>query len=270
MPGAFHASIVRVRITAIGDLILDVVVSLEAPLVQGDDRPATIRAGAGGQAANVAAWAQELGADARLVCRRGDDAAGELVARELRALGVEVAGPVGGRNGVVVSIAASKDRTMASDRGGATDLDPHELDDAWFDCDVLHISGYALLVLPVADAAVRAAEIARSRGALVSVDASTYTLADEGFRERVRLLAPDLVFANERERAAVGPLDARLVLKRGADGIVVDGRAYPAHPTSVVDATGAGDALAAGFLVGGPELGLEAAARCCAKLGSMP
>ena len=63
---------------------------------------------------------------------------------------------------------------------------------------------------------------------------------------------------------------SRLVLKRGADGIVVDGRAYPARPTTLVDATGAGDALAAGFLVGGPELGLEAAARCCAKLGAMP
>ncbi len=86
----------------------------------------------------------------------------------------------------------------------------------------------------------------------------------------MRSLTPDLVFANEREHAAVGPLDARLVLKRGAEGIVVDGRSYPARPTTVVDATGAGDALAAGFLVGGPELGLEAAARCCAKLGAMP
>jgi sugar/nucleoside kinase (ribokinase family) len=45
---------------------------------------------------------------------------------------------------------------------------------------------------------------------------------------------------------------------------------HPAVPVEVVDATGAGDALAAGFLVGGPQLGLEAAARCCAKLGAMP
>jgi sugar/nucleoside kinase (ribokinase family) len=60
------------------------------------------------------------------------------------------------------------------------------------------------------------------------------------------------------------------VLKRGAAGIVVDGERHEAVPTTVVDATGAGDALAAGFLVGGPVLGLEAAARCCAKLGAMP
>jgi sugar/nucleoside kinase (ribokinase family) len=38
----------------------------------------------------------------------------------------------------------------------------------------------------------------------------------------------------------------------------------------VVDSTGAGDALAAGWIVGGPELALEAAARCVTRLGSMP
>jgi ribokinase len=259
-----------VRITTLGDLILDVVVSLDAPLVQGDDRSARIRAGAGGQAANVAAWACALGAGARVVCRRGGDAAGDLAARELRGLGVDVAGPVGGRNGVVVSIADVEDRTMASDRGDATRLEAHELQEAWFDCDALHVSGYALLELPVADAAVRATAMARARGATVSVDASTFTLADDAFRDRVRSLAPDLVFANAREREALGPLETRMVVKRGADGIVVDGRSYPAKPTMVVDATGAGDALAAGFLIGGPELGLEAAARCCAKLGALP
>ncbi|HEX6761633.1 MAG TPA: carbohydrate kinase family protein [Gaiellaceae bacterium] len=258
------------RITALGDLILDVIVSLPGALVEGDDTSATIRMGAGGQAANVAAWATDLGAEARLVCRRGDDAAGELAAAKLRALGVEVAGPAGGRSGVVVSLATAGDRTMASDRGDAAALDPRSLDDAWFDCDVLHVSGYALLGGPAADAAAAAASAARCHDALISVDASTFTLADDAFRSRVAALAPDLVFANERERLALGPLDARIVLKRGARGIVVDGRAYPAATTTVVDATGAGDALAAGFLVGGPELGLEAAARCCATLGAMP
>jgi sugar/nucleoside kinase (ribokinase family) len=37
-----------------------------------------------------------------------------------------------------------------------------------------------------------------------------------------------------------------------------------------VDTTGAGDALAAGFIVGGIELGLEAAARCVGQLGAVP
>lgn len=258
------------RITTLGDLILDVIVSTNEALVAGDDRAAEIRSGAGGQAANVAAWAASLGAQARLVCRRGADAAGELVAGELRDAGVDVVGPAAGRNGVVVSLAVAGDRTMASDRGAATGLAVSDLDDTWFDCDVLHLSGYSLLGGSIAEAALHAAGIARGRHATVSVDVSTFTLADDDFRSRVRELAPDVVFASERERDALGSLDARLVLKRGAAGIVVDGKAYPALPTTVVDATGAGDALAAGFLVGGPELGLEAAARCCAKLGALP
>ena len=88
---------------------------------------------------------------------------------------------------------------------------------------------------------------------------------------RLGLLEPDLVFANEAELAAIGgSVPGTLVLKRGAEGFVVDGRSYEALPAEVVDTTGAGDALAAGFLVGGPELAAQAAARCVAQLGAMP
>ncbi|HZU20319.1 MAG TPA: carbohydrate kinase family protein [Gaiellaceae bacterium] len=258
------------RLVTLGDLLLDVVVRLDAPLVPGDDRLARTHVGAGGQAANVAAWAAALGAEARFVGKRGADDAGELVGRRLAELGVDVVGPVEGRTGVVVSIATGGDRTMASDRGSAPDLQPRELDPLWFDCDVLHLSGYSLLREPIAAAAVAAAAEARTRGAAVSVDVSTFTLVDDAFRVRVRDLAPDVVFASERERDAVGGLNAHWVLKRGADGIVVDGVEHPAFPVDVVDATGAGDALAAGYLLGGAELALEAAARCCARPGSMP
>ena len=41
-------------------------------------------------------------------------------------------------------------------------------------------------------------------------------------------------------------------------------------PGEVVDTTGAGDALAAGFIVGGIDLGVEAAARCVAQMGAVP
>jgi sugar/nucleoside kinase (ribokinase family) len=259
-----------VRLTTLGDLLLDVVVRLDGPLVPGDDRMATTSTGPGGQAANVAAWAAALGAASRFVGRIGADAAGELLARGLAERGVEVTGPVGGRSGVVVSIAAAGDRTMASDRGTAPELSAQDLDPAWFDCDVLHLSGYSLLLDPIASAAEAAATHARTHRAQVSVDVSTFTLVDDRFRERVRRIAPDLVFATEREQAALGELDTRWVVKRGADGLRVDGREHAAAASDVIDTTGAGDALAAGFLVGGPQLGLEAAARCCAQMGAMP
>jgi sugar/nucleoside kinase (ribokinase family) len=65
-------------------------------------------------------------------------------------------------------------------------------------------------------------------------------------------------------------IEARWVVKRGARGLSVDGVDHPAVDADVVDATGAGDALAAGFLVGGPELGVATAARCLAQVGAMP
>jgi sugar/nucleoside kinase (ribokinase family) len=259
-----------VRIVTLGDLLLDVVVRLDTALVPGDDQPAHTSTGPGGQAANVAAWAANLGATATFVGRIGTDPAGELVLRELTGHGVTHRGPVAGRTGVVVSIAASGDRTMASDRGTAPELASHDLEPAWFDCDVLHVSGYALLREPIASAAAAAAGHARASGAIVSLDVSAWTLVDDAFRARAAALAPDLVFATEREHEAVGSLASRWVLKRGARGLSVDGIDHPAVGVEVVDATGAGDALAAGFLIGGPELGAATAARCCAQMGAMP
>ncbi|HXK15935.1 MAG TPA: carbohydrate kinase family protein [Gaiellaceae bacterium] len=258
------------RLTTLGDLLLDVIVQLDRPLVPGDDQTAVTRTGPGGQAANVAAWAASLGAEARFVGRRGDDPASEIVTRALVAHGVEVVGPAAGRTGVVVSIASAGDRTMASDRGASPSLEPRDLDAAWFDCDVLHLSGYSLLREPIASASVAAAAFAREHGAQVAVDISTWTLVDDPFRARVRAISPDVVFATEAERDVVGALDARWVVKLGARGLDVDGTLYPSVATDVVDTTGAGDALAAGYLVGGAKLGLEAAARCCSQLGAMP
>ena len=54
------------------------IVQLDAPLVPGDDQVAVTRAGAGGQAANVAAWAASSARRRGFVGKRGDDAAGEL------------------------------------------------------------------------------------------------------------------------------------------------------------------------------------------------
>jgi sugar/nucleoside kinase (ribokinase family) len=78
------------------------------------------------------------------------------------------------------------------------------------------------------------------------------------------------VFATEAERAALPGLDAAWVIKLGARGARFPEGLYPARPVPVIDTTGAGDALAAGYLVGGPERAVEAAARCVGLVGAMP
>ena len=298
------------RIATLGDVTLDVIVRLEEPLAAGADVRARTRTGAGGQAANVAAWAASLGAEARCIAKRGGDATGELVAAQLAARGVELCGPVAdGPTGVVVSVVgADGDRSMASDRGVAPSFAPDELDGAWLDCDVLHVSGYALLREPIEATARLAARLARARGARVSVDVAAWTeIRSYGpvrFRELLDELAPDVLFATEAEwemlglaappakPAAPGRKTGRLrrpggayltapvgVMKRGPRGCtVVTGEArldLAPVQAEVVDTTGAGDALAAGFLLGGSleeaaRRGLEAAARCVATVGSMP
>jgi len=275
------------RIATLGDVLLDVVVLLAEPLAPGGDVRASSAAGAGGQAANVAAWAAELGADARCIAKRGDDPAGELVARELTGRGVELLGPVGeGATGVVVSIVDAGDRALASDPGVAPSFAPEELDAAWVACDVLHLSGYALLREPIAATALLAARLAREQGARVSVDVAAWTeirtFGPVRFRHLLDELAPDVLFATEAEWELLGGayLSAPVgVLKRGARGCSVfteDAKLdFAAVDTEVVDPTGAGDALAAGFLVGGSleeaaRRGLDAAARCVAKVGSLP
>jgi sugar/nucleoside kinase (ribokinase family) len=267
----------------LGDLLLDVIVRLEQPLEPGTDAAAETRTGAGGQAANVAAWAASLGAEARFVGKRGDDPAAALAAGELAQRGVEVFGPVAlGRSGVVVAILTEDgDRAMASDRGVAPLLSADELEPAWFEgCSHLHLSGYSLMASPIAAAARRAAELVRAGGGAVSVDLASWrvirSFGPERLQRLVAELAPELVFANERERDEIGSqaTAATWVLKRGAAGCAIEHGGerteFPAVTTEVVDTTGAGDAFAAGYLVGGVELALGAAARCVSSLGAMP
>ncbi len=275
---AVHASILGMAsVCTLGDLLLDVVVKLHRPLAEGDDTHGETRAGCGGQAANVAAWAAALGAEARFVGKRGGDAAGELVEADLRRRGVEVLGPApDGRNGVVVSLVdLDGSRTMVSDRGVAPELAPVDLQDEWLEgVDWLHLSGYSLMDEPIGSAAERAVALARSAGARVSVDLSSVNLIREFGRdrlaERIGLLDPDVVFGNEPEHEELPFASDKRIVKRGPRGATIDGRDLPPVAGEVVDTTGAGDALAAGYLVGGPELAMEAAARCVARLGTMP
>jgi sugar/nucleoside kinase (ribokinase family) len=268
------------RVCVLGDLVLDVIVRMRQPLAVGADTTSEISLCAGGQAANVAAWVAALGASARWLGKRADDDGGRLAARQLADRGVGLVGPVAPvGNGIVVSLVGPDgERSMCPDRGVATELRATDLDPGWLaGCDWLHVSGYALLRDPVAEAAAAAIPLARSAGASISIDLSSWSAIRDRpparFRTELEALEPDVVFANgDEERILGGPLPGtRWILKRGADGVVFEGIAWAAMDVDrVVDSTGAGDALAAGWLVGGPALALEAAARCVQAPGAMP
>lgn len=281
-----------VLVACVGDIMLDVIVDVPEGLVPDDDTPARITFSAGGQAANVAGWVTEYGARARLFGPRAAKGPGRYVDEALEAAGIEVFGPVTGRAGTVVSVVSRGARSLASDPGESAWID-EVAPGPWLEgADWLFFSGYVLIRAPRPQTLVDLATAAREAGTKVAVDLSSASLINAfgpgRFRELWQSLRPAVVLANELEWAATqGPAGAQggvggfgaggttvLVLKQGAKGcsFVIDGVADHRLPVPgpVVDVTGAGDALGAGFLVGGPEVAMEAAARCVAQVGAQP
>jgi ribokinase len=272
-----------VLVACLGDVMLDVIVELENGLTDDDDTPARITFAAGGQAANVATWVTSLGGQARIFGPKSDTGPGHLVQKALIGHDIEVWGGSTGRAGAVVSLVSETRRTMVSDPGDISWLDDLR-SGAWLEgADWLFVSGYALLRTPDPQRVIETAAVARAHGTRIAVDLSSAAMvaafgADE-FSGLCQALRPSAVFATDAEWATSSGAfgaggSAVLVLKHGEGGasFIIDGIAdtRPALDAEVVDVTGAGDALAAGFLVGGVDLAMESAARCVAQRGAQP
>jgi ribokinase len=272
-----------VLVACLGDVMLDVIVEPSEAIVTDDDVPADITFAAGGQAANVATWVTALGGRARVFGPRADTGSGHLVERALTGKGVELWGATTGRMGAVLSLLQGGTRSMATDPGDLSWLDEVR-SGPWLEgADWLFVSGYALLRTPDPQRVVETVAVARAHGTRVAVDLASASMVSRfgaaAFSALCASLRPSVVFATDAEwatsPAAFGAGGTSvLVLKHGARGasFVIDGVAddRPIVPGPVVDVTGAGDALAAGFLVGGAELAMEAAARCVAHRGAQP
>ena len=250
-------------IVCLGDLVEDVVVWLQSPIAPGTDTPATITRRRGGSAANVAAFLAALDAESCFVGSIGIDALGDRFVDEMSDLGVTMAVHRCGRTGsIVVIVSADGERSFLTDRGSASQVDPltpRMLEDARW----LHVPAYCLVEEPLASTATTAFALAKKLGVRTSVDcSSTAMLKAYGVGRFLTWLdgvAPQIVFANEEEAALLG-LQHRwkgpglLVVKHGPGPVeVIDSAGaivrIPVLPVGkVLDATGAGDAFAAGFL----------------------
>jgi sugar/nucleoside kinase (ribokinase family) len=277
-------------IVSIGDLVLDISIVPEGPLVADDDRAATITLGGGGQSANFCAWTAALGEPVRLVTRVGDDERGRRLVSDLEARGVEVC-PVWGPDptgAIAVVVGPDGQRTMATQRGASVGLSPDELDESWFrDAQLLHVPAYSLFLEPLASATRAAIRLVREGGGMLAIDLSSAAgLRAYGATRMAYVLArlsPEVLFATRTEADTLAvPLESLAqvpVLKLGQGGCMVYGRTIPAPAAGVVDSTGAGDAFAAAFCVAwlhgaapfeAAERGVEAAAEAVAIPGARP
>jgi sugar/nucleoside kinase (ribokinase family) len=259
----------------------------------------------GGSAANTIVGVASLGARAAFIGKVKDDELGRVFTHDIRAAGVGFAtppasdGPATARCYVLVT--PDGERTMNTYLGAAQDLHPNDIDaDAVTGAQIIYLEGYLWDPPHAKEAFLKAAKIAHGAERVVALTLSDAFCVDRyrtEFLDLIRGGTVDLVFANERELhslyqtgdfdAALGGLreDAKLgVVTRSERGCLVVTReetdAVPASPIErLVDATGAGDLFAAGFLVGlsrgadyrtSARLGALAAAEVIQHLGARP
>jgi sugar/nucleoside kinase (ribokinase family) len=257
----------------------------------------------GGSAGNTTAGLASFGARAAYIGRVADDAFGKVFAHDLRSLGVHFDSPIAsdglptGRCLVIVTPDAQ--RTMCTYLGAGAELDVHYVDEAVIEAAaVTYLEGYVWDPPPAKAAVRRAAEIAHRADQRVALTLSDPFCVDRHRAEFLELVEShvDILFANEHEITMlyeVETFDEALhrvrghceiaALTRGALGSIIvagdDVHVIDAHPTEVVDTTGAGDLYAAGFLYGfthGQDLATSgklaslAAAEVISHLGARP
>ena len=284
-------------IVAIGEPLVEL--AAESPGRLGDvDR---FRYGWGGDTANFVLAAARLGGACGYVTRVGRDAFGAAFVAMLGTHGVDASRVVRDeeRHTGLYFVTYSEDRKHRFDyvrRGSAashlagTDIDQDYVAGA----RVLHASGISQAISRSSAEAVRVAmEIARKAGTTISYDANVRPSL--GTREILRhnfeaaLALADVVFLSEEDSAhlfgetpledvldrVVGEGPRFAVAKLGADGCLIKSETgerwqIPAWRIDAVDATGAGDAFSAGFVLSLlREAGLNEAGRYANAVGAL-
>ncbi len=231
----------------------------------------------GGSAANTIAGLGMLGARAAYVGKVRDDQLGAIFAHDIRSLGVAFETPMapkaleGEETGrCMVLVTPDGERSMNTYLGVSAQLSPADIDPAAMaDTEWVYLEGYRFDGFDSQEAFHKAIAAAKGAGGRVSITLSDPFCIErhrDAFRRMVREDI-DLLFANEHEivalyqtdtlEAAIAEAQKEVALTactigpRGVHVVDADGvRTIPAAPMARVDATGAGDLFAAGFLYG--------------------
>jgi ribokinase len=266
------------EVIVLGDINLDVAARLAQYPPHGRDALATALATrGGGSAANTAQALAHCGISTGLIGCVGTDELARGLLDELQASGVDVSQvqrePAMASGLVFVAVTPDGQRTMFTYRGANVQTRPLRLDAAeiagarW-----LHVSGYALLAPPQAEAALRALVLAHHAGLDVSLDPGPVWAARPAPGSCALLPYVGMLLPNEDEAwtlvgvedRAEDPVEAMrrleqagvpaVALKLGARGCLFGPAESPCHvpgfQVSAADTTGAGDAFAAGWIAG--------------------
>jgi len=255
----------------IGDVMVDILATIDQPLEFASDTPAAITRSLGGSAANTAAWLAAEGHPVRLIAATGDDPArNEILAGcEKRKIEPYLECIKDGRTGAcIVIIDQAGERTMLPDTGSNASL-TYEWSSKHLIGEHLHLSAYPLFQSGTASTMIALLEGWKAQGRSSSIDlASAAPLRAHRSTVLSACAQVDIVFTNELEaralldtsadtpledlKIALTNLAPLTVLKRGAEGAWALTSEEHIHriamPVPVIDTTGAGDALAAGFL----------------------
>ena len=249
-------------------------------------KPLGVKYVAGGSAANTITCTSIFGMPSSFIGKIGDDELGLLFKSDQEQYGVNSmllkSEHSSGRSMVFVS-GGNAERTFAVYLGAALDLVPEDLKPDYFEGhDYFHIEGY----LVQNQALIRkAVELAHDAGCIISLDMASYNVVESNnaFLHDIIDRYVDIVFANETEAKAFTKLPDPnksleeisthckiAVVKVGKDGSWVrsgdEEYKIPAWPAEPVDATGAGDTYAAGFLYA-HSLGMPL--KVCGEIGSI-
>ena len=259
----------------------------------------------GGSAANTIAGLASFGGTGAFIGKVRDDELGRIYRHDLTSLGVAfptiaaTSGPATARSFIIVT--PDGERTMNTYLGACQGLTAADVDEAAVrNASITYLEGYLWDPPAAKDAFRKASEIAHDAGGRVAITLSDSFCVDryrDEFLGLIRNGVVDLVFANEHELkslyttsdfdTALSWLRSENILAvvtrsdKGALAVTPDGIVEePVFPIArVVDATGAGDLFAAGFLYGltsGREardslrLGALAAAEVISHVGARP